>query len=133
MDTVILEFNDGYKLNVLNIFGGPVNIDGIIRDVLTIEIDTKTDTIDNINKIFNNSANLIHLYSYESDYNENGDITDIKIEIGEGYTILLGVEEITRKVDHFSGKILPDEYETIYSVTIAQMTYEEWILAGYNK
>lgn len=132
-ENMILEFKNGDQLQVMTIFGGPVTFDGITRDVLTIEIDNKTTTVDNLKHIFSNASNMTHLYTYEDTFDENGDSINIKIEIGEGYTILLGIEEITRKVDHIPGKMLPDEYETIYIVTIAQMTYDEWVEAGYNE
>lgn len=132
-ENMILEFKNGDQLQVMTIFGGPVTFDGITRDVLTIEIDNKTTTVDNLKHIFSNTSNMTHLYTYEDTFDENGDSINIKIEIGEGYTILLGIEEITRKVDRIPGKLLPDEYETIYIVTIAQMTYDEWVEAGYNE
>lgn len=131
-DYMILEFVNKAKLAVMNIFGGPVNVDGVIRDVLTIEIDPKNTSIDDLKNIFEDQDNIAHLYTYESDYDENGNIIDTKIEIGEGYTILLGVEEVERKVNSIPGKIVPTQFETIYTVTLAQMTYDEWINSKYS-
>lgn len=126
-ESTILEFADGTSINVITILGGPSSIDGITRDLLTIEIDPTSISLDELNSIFNNKDILCHLYTYEN--NESND----KIEIGEGYTILVNIEEVTRKIPRIPGKILPDEFETIYSVSIAQMTYDEWISSKYYK
>lgn len=128
-ESMILEFANGSKINVMTIIGGPVNLNGITRDVLTIEVDPSVVPIDNLKRIFANTSNLAHLYTYEDSEDES--VADTKIEIGEGYTILISVEEITRKVNKFPGKIVEDTYETINLVTIAQMTYEEWIASEY--
>ena len=128
----VLEFVDKSQLDIITIFGGPANINGIVRDVLSIEIDPSVISIDELNEVFSNTDNLAHLYIYEPERNENGDISNTKIEIGEGYTILLGVEEVTRKVNPFPGKIVPETYESVYIVNIAQMTYDEWISSKYS-
>jgi len=129
---MILEFVDKSQIEVITILGGPANINGIIRDVLTIEISKSTTYLDKLKEIFENIDNLARLYSYEEERNENDDILMNRIEIGEGYTIVVGIEEISRKVIPFPGKIVPDTYETIYQVQLAQMTYDEWIASGYN-
>lgn len=126
-----LEFVDGTKIPVIAIFGGPANVEGIVRDVLTIEIDPKTISFDVVENHFKNTNNLAHLYTYEPERNEDGNLYDVKIEIGEGYTIVLGVDKITRKVNPFPGKIVPETFETVYIVTIAQMTYDEWTSSEY--
>ena len=128
---MILEFVDNNQLEVLNIMGGPANIDGIIRDVLTIEVDPDTILIGNLKNLFSDTDNLARLYTYEEELNENGDVLINRIEIGEGYTILLGVEKVNRKVIPFPGKIVPDSYECIFQVQIAQMTYDEWTASKY--
>jgi hypothetical protein len=130
-DSMILEFADHSRLGILVIFGGPVNVDGITRDVLSIEVDPSTTSIDKLKEIFSNPNKLAYLYTYEPERTPHGDVYYTKIEVGEGYTILMGVEEVTRKVNQFPGKILPEEYETVYVVTIAQMTYDEWMASGY--
>ena len=128
---MILEFVDGSSIDVIAIFGSPVNINGTMRDVLTIDIDPNTISQNKLREIFNNTNNLAHLYTYEDEVNENDEIVTSKIEIGEGYTILLNVEKETRKVEKFPGKITPDEFTSVLVVTIAQMTYDEWIASGY--
>lgn len=130
-ESMILEFANKSKINVLTIIGGPVNLDGITRDVLTIEIDPEVIPIETVERIFNDTKNLSHLYTYESD--EDGVLADERIEIGEGYTILLGIEKINRKINPFPGKIVPDTFETVCNVTLAQMTYDEWINSEYSK
>lgn len=127
---MILEFNNKSQIKVMTILGGMVNVNGVNRDVLTIEIDPKFIQMDVVKRIFEDTENLSHLFTYESD--EDGVLADEKIEIGEGYTILLGVEEVNRKIIPFPGKIVPDTFETIYEVRLAQMTYNEWIESGYN-
>jgi len=128
---MILEFVDGTQIDVMVILGGPANINGIIRDVLTIEVSPALESLDNLNKVFNKTDNLARLYTYEEERNENYDILLNKIEIGEGYTILLGIDKVRRKINNFPGKIAPDMYEIIYQVQLAQMTYDEWIASGY--
>ena len=119
---MILEFVDKSQIEVDTIYGGPVNVSGTMRDVLTIEIKPKSYTIDGLNEIFKNVDNLAHLYTYEK---------NSKVEIGEGYTIVLEVARGSRKVKTFPGRLLPNRYEDIYRVQIAQMTYEEWINSKY--
>ena len=128
---MILEFANGDKINVMTIIGGPVNFQGIIRDVLSIEVDPDEISIEELKRIFEDAPNLAYLYTYEDE--EDGDIPYTKIEIGEGYTIVVGIEEVTRKVNQTPGKIVPDTYETINLVTLAQMTYEEWMASGYSR
>ena len=128
---MILEFVDESSIDVIAIFGSPVNINGTIRDVLTIEVDPATTSQNKLREIFSNTDNLAHLYTYEDEVNENDEIITSKIEIGEGYTILLNVEKEARKVEKFPGKITPDEFTSVLVVTIAQMTYDEWISSGY--
>lgn len=128
---MILEFVDESSIDVIAIFGSPVNINGTIRDVLTIEVDPATTSQNKLREIFSNTDNLAHLYTYEDEVNENDEIVTSKIEIGEGYTILLNVEKETRKVEKFPGKITPDEFTSVLVVTIAQLTYDEWISSGY--
>ena len=126
---MILEFVNKFRMNVKNIFGGPINVNGIIRDVLSIEIEPDDSiSINDIKAIFNNTKNLAFLYTYELDYIENGDLVNKKLQIGEGYTILLGVEEVTRKLNNFPGTIAPERFETLYIVNIAQLTYDEWMI-----
>lgn len=128
---MILELDNNVQIEVLTILGGPVNVDGITRDVLTIEIDPDVVPMDTLKRVFGNIDSLAHLYTYEED--EDGVDLPEKIEIGEGYTIVLGIEEETRKVTPFPGKIVPDTYETINVVTLAQMTYDEWMASKYAK
>lgn len=128
-ESMILEFTNGNSINVMTIIGGPVNFQGIIRDVLSIEVDPNEISIEELKRIFGDTSNLAYLYTYEDE--EDGVIPYTKIEIGEGYTIVVGIEEVTRKVNQIPGKIVPDVYETINLVTLAQMTYEEWMASGY--
>lgn len=130
-ESTILEFVDKTQIPVIAIIGGPVNVEGVIRDVLTIEVDPKSISFDDLKLMFQDVDNLAHLYTYEPERNSDGDIFDTKIEIGEGYTIVLGVDEVTRKVNSFPGKIVPETFETVYIATIAQMTYDEWVNSKY--
>jgi len=127
---MVLELANAIRIDVLTILGGPVNFEGITRDVLTIEVDPKLIPIETLEKIFGDIDSLAHIYTYEED--EDGGNPE-KIEIGEGYTIVVGIDEVTRKVTPFPGKIVPVTYETINVVTLAQMTYDEWMESKYSK
>ena len=129
-DKMILEFVDGTQIIVNTIIGGPAIVGDNTRDVLTIEIDPNSISIANLESKFHNIKNLAHLYTYEID-EETGN--NCKLEIGEGYTMVLKVESLTRVVPPFPGKISQIEYETIYIVKLAQLTYQEWMNSEYNK
>ena len=129
---MILEFLDGTQLEVITILGGPANVDGLIRDVLTVEIESGSIPLAELRLLFENAPNLSKLYTYEEERNEDDDIFMNKIEIGEGYTIVLGIETVKRKILSFPGKIVPETFEYIFQVQLAQMTYDEWIASEYS-
>ena len=129
---MILEFADNSQIVVHDIFGGPINVDGVMRDSLTIEIPMNGNTIDGLTNTFKDTQKLTHLYTYEKRRNDRNKLVDTKIEIGEGYTIVLGINRSTRKVKTFPGRLLPNRTEDIYKVRLAQLTYEEWIKSEYN-
>lgn len=129
----LLEFMNGSRIEVNVIFGGPVNVNGIIRDVLSIEINPKSISLTDLQTLFDNPNNLAHLYTYELECDDNDIQFKTKIEIGEGYTILLGIEEVDQLIQPFPGKITKPQSKDVYIVTIAQMTYDEWMNFEYDE
>ena len=123
---MILEFNDGSQLEILRIFGSKHLIQGVYRDVLSIQIDQSANTIDNLKSIFADSNKTNHLYTPSEDTDDKGNIINVTTEIGEGYNLLLSVEPTRIEISAMPGKIVPPKYQDIYVVSIAQMTYDEY-------
>lgn len=116
---MILEFLDGSKMEVLSIFGGPRLINGVMRDTLRIEISPSAVKFEELRECFKNNPKTAMLYTYTED-------SDTKNNIGEGYQIFVSISDEERKIAVVPGKMVPDEYEEVYVVTIAQMTYQEY-------
>jgi hypothetical protein len=123
---MLLELNDGMQLNPIAIFGGPRLVDGVLRDTLRIEFEQTGLNTTVLRSIFTDSNKTMHLYTYNDDIDEDGNVVEVKTEVGEGYCIFVSVSDETRKIMHPPGKILPDVYEDIFVVNIAQMTYDEY-------
>lgn len=119
---MILEFIDKTQIEVLSIFGGPSLIKGVTRDTLRIEVDPNTTSLDTLSNLFRYGNRCLRLFTYDSDEGED----EIKLKIGDGYSVFVDCKEETREVIYPPGEIRQKEYETIYIVTIAQYTYEEW-------
>ena len=113
---MILQFSDGQRIDVIAIFGRPRMINGCKRDVLSIEIDPKTTSLEDLNTLFNSSITNV-LYSIDDEGH--------RLKIGEGYNFLLSVRSENRLVDQMPGTLDPPEYEDIYIVDIAQLNVEE--------
>ena len=124
-----LEFVDGTQLECIRILGGPRTINGIERDCLSIETGMEK-SISELASYFNDVNNMVHLYTREL----AGNISP-KQEIGEGYLYRIDIRSEERKVKHQPGLMVPETYETIRVVNIAQLTYEEyqsWKTGGYT-
>lgn len=120
-----LEFLDGSQIEILTIIGGPRLIMGTMRDTLRIEVSPKTIGLEELKSHFKDNPKTKMLYSY-TDVEEDGQITEVKNEIGEGYTIFVSISDEERRIAAPPGRLLPDKIEEVYIVTIAQMTYQEY-------
>ena len=125
---MILEFINGDQINVNSIFGGPKLINGVMRDTLRIEINPNEYTFDQLKSFFKDNPNTSKLYSYSESKDDNGDIINVKNEIGEGYKIFVSISDEERHIQQVPGKLVPARTEEVYIVTIAQQTYEEYML-----
>lgn len=125
---MILEFLNGDQLNVKAIFGGPRLISGIMRDTLRIEIDPKTISFDDLKNKFKDNPNVAKLYTYSESTDSEGKVNAVKTEMGEGYKIFVSISDEERHVQQVPGKLAPAVTEEVYIVTIAQQTYEEFLL-----
>ncbi len=123
---MILEFEDGQQITVKAILGGPRLVDGVMRDVLRVEIDPETMAFRDVKTLFTQPSKTNHLYTYGEEPDENGDPVVKKILSGEGYNHFVSISEERRRVIYPPGRIRPPEYEEIIAVCVAQMTYEEY-------
>lgn len=123
---MILQFKDGTQLDVLGIFGGPRLIMGVMRDTLRIEVDPSTTSFGELKTLFKNNPNTSTLYSYTESVDDNNRPIIKRNEIGEGYEIFVSISDEHRRVTPPPGKIVPDQLEEVFVVTIAQMTYQEY-------
>lgn len=125
-----LEFLDGSQIDVLTIIGGPRLIMGVMRDTLRIEVSPSSIGFDELKSHFKDNPKTGMLYTYTdvNDVDEDGNpiTTSVKNEIGEGYKIFVSISDEERKVTAPPGRLLPDQVEEVYIVTIAQMTYQEY-------
>lgn len=121
---MVLEFNDTSRLEVLTIIGGPKLINGVLRDTLEIEVDPSTINFDELKRQFKEEK-VSKLYTYVDDVDEEGNAVQVRTEIGEDYTIFVSISDEERKIVQPPGKVVPDQYEEVYIVTIAQITYAE--------
>ena len=123
---MILELLDGTQLEVKNIFGGPRLIDGVMRDTLRIEVDPAVIGFGDLKDLFKDNPNTALLSTYNEVTNDDGEITNVKTDIGEGYQLFVSITDTERKVTPPPGRLVPDTYEEIYIVTMAQLTYQEY-------
>lgn len=121
-----LEFLDGTQLEVINIFGGPRLVMGVMRDTLRIEVSPNTIDFKDLKTLFKDNPATALLYCYTETVDESGNNITEKNEIGEGYSIFVSVSDEERKVAAPPGRLAPDEIEEVFVVTIAQMTYQEY-------
>jgi len=118
---MLLEFENGFRLEVDNIIGGPRLVMGVLRDTLRIEVLPNVMDFKELKSLFeNNSGNLYTIEEVDGEMK--------KSLIGEGYTILVSVSDENRKITTLPGRLLPDRYEEIYAVTVAQETYQEHLM-----
>lgn len=122
---MLLEFGNGTQLEVDNIIGGPRLVMGVLRDTLRIEVYPHVMEFKELKSLFEQGDGTF--YTTEE---VDGEVQ--KVMIGEGYTILVAVSDEKRKVGTPPGRLLPDQYEEIYVVTIAQETYQEHLLKQMN-
>lgn len=118
---MILEFLDKSQLDVLSIFGGPRLINGVMRDTLRIEVSPSIITFDELKASFKDNPKTATLYTYS-----NIDDPTIKHEAGVGYMIFVSITDEERRIISPPGKMVPDEFEEVFIITIAQMTYQEY-------
>lgn len=123
---MILELLDGTQLEVKNIFGGPRLIDGIMRDTLRIEVDPAVIEFNTLKNLFEDNPNTALISTYTEVTDDNGETTNVKTDIGEGYQLFVSIADTKRKVTPPPGRLVPDTYEEVYIVTIAQLTYQEY-------
>lgn len=124
---MLLEFLDGSQLEVNEIFAGPKLVMGVMRDTLRIEIPPDKSTFNELLTKFKDVDNCRTLFTYTDDIDENGNPVVVKNTIGEGYCIFVSVTYEERLVRCSPGVLLPDKTESLYIVTIAQMTFNEYI------
>lgn len=128
-----LEFIDGSQLEVLAIIGGPKLVRGVMRDTLQIEVDPTSISFSELKALFKDEEKCRTLYSYTEAVDESTDTnTMVRNTVGEGYTIFVSIADEEKLLTHQPGLMLPDEIEELYVVTIAQMTYQEYVAAYPN-
>lgn len=130
---MILEFLNGEQITVNAIFGGPKLISGVMRDTLRIEINPETISFDDLKSKFKDNSNLSKLYAYSESIDSEGNMNLVKTEIGEGYNIFISISDEERHIQQVPGKLAPAVTEEVYIVTIAQQTYEEFLLEKIEK
>ncbi|MCM1215376.1 MAG: hypothetical protein NC548_12760 [Lachnospiraceae bacterium] len=118
---MLLEFENGFQLQVDNIIGGPRLVSGVLRDTLRIEVYPNVMEFQDLKSLFENNGGTF--YTIEE---VDGELR--KALIGEGYTVFVSISDEKRKIGNPPGRLLPDRYEEIYAVTIAQETYQEHLL-----
>ena len=116
---MILEFTDGSQLECLRIFGKPVTYNGIERDTLSIEISPDDTSLEHVRTYFLNPSNMEFIYSRKSS-------DAVKETIGTGYMILVDSRTENRRVKHRPGEMVPETYQDVIIITIAQLTYQEY-------
>lgn len=126
---MILEFLNGSQIEVKEIFGGPKLIMGMMRDTLRIEVSPSLMPIDNLKAYFKDQTACRTLYAYTDDVDDDGKPIVIKNTIGEGYAIFVSIADEERIVRCQPGLLRPDVIEEVFVVTIAQMTYNEYLSA----
>ncbi|MCM1222307.1 MAG: hypothetical protein NC548_48355 [Lachnospiraceae bacterium] len=123
---MLLEFENGFQLEVDNIIGGPRLVMGVLRDTLRIEVKPDVMSFRELKSLFEYNSGV--LYTIEEVDGETN-----KTLVGEGYTIFVSISDENRKVATPPGRLLPDQYEEIYAVTIAQETYQEHVMKQMAK
>ena len=123
---MFIELVDGTQIECIRIIGGPRKYEGEIRDTLSIEIKPGRLSLNDLIGIFKYPDNTRKLYALK-----NANDTS-KLEIGEGYCILASGRKENRKKVTQPGKMVPVEYEDIFIINLAQLTYGEYqkFLAG---
>ncbi|MCM1439769.1 MAG: hypothetical protein NC131_11310 [Roseburia sp.] len=104
-----------------------------MRDTLQIEVDPTTISFSELKDLFRDQEKCRTLYSYTEAVDESTDKTIlVRNTVGEAYSIFVSISDEERLVTHQPGLMLPDEIEELYTVTIAQMTYQEYAAAYPN-
>lgn len=122
---MIIEFLNGEQLEVNSIYGAPRLVDGVIRDVLKIEVNINNDK-SNLERLFKDNPNAFKIYSYSETPDENGGVKSTKTLMAEGYTIFISIDTEEKVIKHPPGRLLPDTKENVRVIMIAQQTYEEY-------
>lgn len=119
---MMLEFLDGSKLQVLDIYGGPKDVLGAVRDVLTIEFDPSYTSFEELREFFIDNPNTNRLFSHIIENGEN-----VKKEIGIGYNLCVSISEIRRLIKTKPGTMEKPRIEDVYIVELGQQTYYEYM------
>ena len=119
-----IEFADKTALKVIRISGGREFHRGHLRDTLMIDLKPADCSFQNTLDTFRDSSKTKQLFSIS----ESDEIDKQKYEIGTNYTILLSAGIEFRDVPVEPGHISPVEIEEVYTVKIAQKTFEELLL-----
>lgn len=122
---MILEFKDESKIEASDIFAGPKMINGVMRDVLRIEVPPTRHSFAQLKARFKNNPNTDVMYTYVNTTDEDGHSISEKVKIGEGYNIFVSLSIEDRIINPPPGTLAPPETEEIFVVSMAQETYDE--------
>ena len=121
---MILEFLDKSQIEVKAIFGSPRLILGTMRDTLNIEVSPSVCSFETLKEHFKDNPKTMFLYTYTEDSESH------RIEIGQGYKVFVSITNEIREIPNEPGKLAPVSTEEVYVVTMAQLTYQEYLLEG---
>lgn len=122
---MILEFKDGTQITIKGAFGGPRLVQGVMRDTLRFEIDPTMTEFDKLKTYFKDRKRTDRLYLYNDPKNVNGTDVTKKSLAGDGYNIFVSITDEERLVATPPGVLVQPQIEEVYTVTIAQETYDE--------
>ena len=126
METLKLEFTDGRRIDIEAIYGSPRLVHGSMRDTLQIEIDPDKINFNSLKALFSEISNLEEIHSVTITNSDDGQVSEDKTTIGQGYTILVSITDENRMVySEAPGTWEPPTTKEVFIVTIAQETYAE--------
>ena len=100
-------------------------VQGVMRDTLRFEIDPTTTEFDKLKTYFKDRKRTDRLYLYNDPKNVNGTDVVKKSLAGDGYNIFVSILDEERLVATPPGVLAKPQVEEVYTVTIAQETYDE--------
>ena len=126
---MILEFMDGSQIEVLSIHGGPRLILGAMRDTLNIELSPEKYSFDELRNHFKDNPKTAFLYTYtEKNIYADPPVEPVRIDLGEGYKIFVSILNETKEIPKEPGKLEPPQFQEVFVVTMAQITYAEHLV-----